>query len=380
MATMIKNFYKANEQLKEETNKIWALASHMTRNAFIEKIYLEEKVYLDGTTTPNKWFQFKEEIVYIHNSHNTLLPILNNAQFIEMEAMREANTFINQLYEMVMTLDYRMRETKENKDDVLKSGLENIKIVCTSLYCDMSMNELGRKTRQLQKKQKETTIKEIKNGDGKRWEIAECFQDDFHAFLKTEKETKTKQKNVSVIATNDEKLRWQEKSEKEIDEHREKIFSRNSNINTLEDWRNLEIYTKTILKDYSWLINYNRTKEKAPRVNDLEFLIRCIDLVKEKYNNTIQEEDLPEIMKHIETLCISNNINQTTKLLEELATIINQKQIAIVMDFLGQEHRILEMHVADFKEMDKKQEALYPHYQEALHFMNNPIEVDTHKI
>lgn len=399
MGTMIKNFYKANEKLKEETEKIWSLACHMTNPKFISKIYLEEKVYNDGIKTKDKWFQFKEEIVYLHNSYNRLLPTLNNAQFIEVEAMREANHFINELYEMVMTLDFRLKETKENRSEVLKSGLENIKVICTRQYCRMSMNELDRKTRVLEKKNRALTIKEMTSTDGDTWKVAESYQEECLPLLKTIEEINPKYKKVyqNTFATNEEKAHWEEELRKEIDEYREKILNRNSNINTFEDWRNLEVFTKTALKDYSWFINQNRTRKTDDfRMNDLEFLIKCIDAVKEKYKNHIEdtsslnteeeqvpsiETDLPEIMKHIETLCISNSLHNTMQALERLVeTKKEEQQTTKVNDFLGQVYTILEIHEADFKEMDKNQKDLYPLYQEALTFINSPVKIETHTL
>ncbi len=368
------------DKLNEETQKIGLLAKHISESPkFIKKIYQEEKVYEDGSTTTDKWFQFKEEIIYLYESYNTLLPILNNAFCMEVEAMREANHFINELYEMIMCLDFKISENPENRLKILQRGLENIKVVCTYQYCNMSMNELERKTKRLQKKNPDVKTKKIEIENENR-EIATDYHEEFMNFYKKREENKQQIKEAyhKAIASPEERKKWQEKLENELEECREKILNRKSNIKTQEDWRNLEIYIKVRKQNYSWFISENEKKvETNVYLNELEFLMQCIDIGKQKYYDLIDANNLSEIMSHIETLYILYDTTQTIKALEKLAELKNDDETVVtVTDCLGQSHQILVAHVEQYKELDKKQKELYIAYQEAIEFMNAEREIN----
>lgn len=368
------------DKLNEETQKIGLLAKHISDSPkFIKKIYQEEKVYEDGSTTTDKWFQFKEEIIYLYESYNTLLPILNNAFCMEVEAMREANHFINELYEMIMCLDFKISENPENRLKILQTGLENIKVVCTYQYCNMSMNELERKTKRLQKKNPDVKTKKIEIENENR-EIATDYHEEFMNFYKKREENKQQIKEAyhKAIASPEERKKWQEKLENELEECREKILNRKSNIKTQEDWRKLEIYIKVRKQNYSWFISENEKKEETNiYLNELEFLMQCIDIGKQKYYDLIEANNLSEIMSHIETLYILYDTTQTIKALEKLAELKNDDETVVtVTDCLGQNHQILAAHVEQYKELDKKQKELYIAYQEAIEFMNAEREIN----
>lgn len=358
--TIVKNFHEANEKLKEETKKIWSLAQHMTEKEFIKKIYFEEKVYNDGTTTPDKWFQFKEEIIYIHGRYNMLLPILNNAQFLEVEAMKEANSFINDLYEMVMTLDFRLKEQPENRAILLQNALENIRIICTEMYCTMAMNELERNVKLMQKKNKKIKTKAITNLKGKTWIVAEDKKEDCENLLNTKEKYSQKASgaNQIVISSVEEKSYFKNKIEEEILNHRINMIDGGVTINSFEDWENLTRFVKVNKQDYEWIIQGNIGTNEDSCKKYLDLLEQCLDICNYKYKSKIPESDIPKLGDYIKVICIAQHIAEVKNTINS----ISEK---------GRKNTVIENIE---RELDEKQESIYKNYEEAMNFMNGELE------
>lgn len=374
-----------HRKFNENTTRIWKLAYQMTNSNFTAKI----------TESLDEWEQFIEEVRRTKQEYNNLFPKTNSdLPLVEEQFLgntKEAKEYINNLYDRLMSLNIQMK-TKENTEKGQIEFLKQNMIALTTIekyeYCEMSMKEIERKSQKKRKEKPDSRTNEIREEE-KNWEVLEIYQNDFLTLLdeKIKLTPKLEESRQNIYLSKENLDSYFRNLVGQINEHKDKTMKRQSNVNTLENWEDLQLFAKITLDDYTWCSEYiNREyHETNPLTNSyLEFLVKILIQAKQK---EVTEENLPEIMQHIETYCISNELNERMANLETLANnslVINSNAENIetieAINCFGNKYQIRKTDVETFNTSNKQLEELYPAILEAMNYFEGPKEEETPKL
>ncbi len=368
MAETFKNIIKKTEDTEIEVKKIWNLAYQMTEDKFVEKLFTKPEA--DKTLSElDNWENFKEEVRQSKKKMNDSAIAWEKVNLVETEMIKDSKEFIDIFYDMLMSISLKAKSKSSDEERIafLKNRIKEIQTISTWLYNEMCKKEIIRTAKAKHKQPTitmENELKQIKN-----------VQEEVSPKLSAAKE--------QIFLSKEERDQLASDYQEKINKHKQKILEREHEIFTTADWEELVGFAKLTDREYNWLATYRNTHDgtlmEIPN-NYLSTLNQCIATFYKKYEKEIPENDLPEIVHHIESILISSDINEQKEIIEKLSKEKNVPEILKIKDFLGNEYEIGKMYLPVFQSLENKQKETIIDYQKAIEFLNSPVEKDTPKL